>query len=67
MPALNNADRDESHPASDPYGTELENVKQRLSELREQGIFADGHDPEGRPRTIAHVPGALERFMERRG
>ena len=76
MTALNDADRNEGYsnegysaelPSPDPADSALEKVEQRLAELREQGIFADGHDPKGRPRTIAHVPGALERFMERRG
>ncbi len=71
MSAQNDADRNESRPTesppSAPSDAELEKVEQRLEELREQGIFADGHEPKGRPQTIAHVPGATARFIQRRG
>lgn len=71
MSTQHDADPNESRPAesppSAPSDAELEKVERRLAELREQGIFADGHDPRGRPQTVAHIPGAWARFMERRG
>ena len=71
MSTQNDADRNESYPAesppSAPSAAELEKVERRLEELREQGIFADGHEPKGKPQTVAHIPGAWARFMERRG
>lgn len=71
MSIPNDADQNESRSAENqspaPSDAELEKVERRIVELREQGIFNDGHDPKGRPRMIAHVPGALARFMERRG
>ena len=71
MSTQNDADHNENRPAeslpSAPSDAELEKVERRLEELREQGIFADGHEPKGRPQTVAHIPGALARFMEQRG
>ena len=70
MSTQNDADRNESRPdespPSIPSDAELEKVERRIAELREQGIFADGHDPKGRPQTVAHIPGATARFIQRR-
>ena len=71
MTTPNDADRNEGPPAENSApaanDAELEKLERRLAELREQGVFADGHDPRGRPQTVAHIPGALARFMEQRG
>ena len=42
-------------------------VDERIAELRAQGIIGGGEGPRGSLRAIAHVPGALARFIERRG
>ena len=71
MTTPNDADRNERLPAENPApaadDAEVERVKRRLAELRAQGVFADGHDPDGRPQTIARIPGATARLIERRG
>ena len=46
---------------------ELRALDERLDELRAQGIISGGEGPRGSLRAIAHVPGALARFIERRG
>ena len=38
-----------------------------IAELRQQGILVGGEGPRESLRPIAHIPGFLERFMERRG
>lgn len=71
MNSQNDADRNESRPAESPPSAasdaELEKVERRIAELREQGIIGGGAGPKGSLRPIAHVPGALARFIERRG
>ncbi len=59
MSTQHDADRNESRPAesppSAPSDAKLEKVERRLAELREQGIFADGHEPKGRPQTVLPI------------
>ena len=41
-------------------------LEKRLAELRAQGILSGGDGPRGTLRKVAHVPGALERFLKAR-
>ncbi|MDE2786502.1 MAG: hypothetical protein OXL37_07555 [Chloroflexota bacterium] len=45
---------------------ELRALDERMAELRARGIISGGEGPRGSLRAIAHVPGALERFLKRR-
>lgn len=45
---------------------ELRALDERLAELRAKGIIGGGEGPRSSLRAIAHVPGALERFLKRR-
>lgn len=57
----------EEATATDADDSELRALDERLAELRAQGIIGGGEGPRGSLRAIAHVPGALARFIERRG
>ena len=46
---------------------ELRDLEEQLKELRAQGILVGGDGPRESLRPIAHVPGALARFIEARG
>jgi hypothetical protein len=46
---------------------ELRDLEERIAELRAQGILVGGDGPRESLRPIAHVPGALARFIEARG
>ena len=46
---------------------ELRALDERLAELREQGIISGGEGPRASLRPVAHIPGALKRFLEQRG
>ena len=46
--------------------TEPSDLEKRLSELRAQGILSGGDGPRETLRPVAHVPGALERFLKAR-
>ena len=41
-------------------------LEKRLAELRAQGILSGGDGPREALRPVAHVPGALERFLKAR-
>lgn len=41
-------------------------LEKRLAELRAQGILSGGDGPRETLRPVAHVPGALERFLKAR-
>ena len=45
---------------------EPDDLDRRMAELREQGILVGGEGPRESLRPIAHIPGALKRFLERR-
>ena len=57
-------DDQEDWPAPDPE--ELRLLEERLAELRAEGILSGGEGPRSTLRAVAHVPGALERFLQRR-
>ena len=54
----------EEWPAPDPE--ELRLLEERLEELRAEGILSGSAGPRSTLRPIAHIPGALERFLKRR-
>ena len=54
----------EEWPAPDPE--ELRLLQERLEELRAEGILSGAAGPRSTLRPIAHIPGALERFLKRR-
>ena len=45
----------------------LRALDERLEELREQGIISGGEGHRESLRPVAHIPGALKRFLELRG
>ena len=40
--------------------------EQKVAELRARGILVGGHGPRETLRAVAHVPGALDRFLAQR-
>ena len=46
---------------------DTDTLEQKLAELRASGILVGGHGPRETLRAVAHVPGALARFLEGRG
>ena len=50
----------------EPDAEELRLLEERLEELRAEGILSGAAGPRSTLRAIAHVPGALERFLKRR-
>ena len=62
-------DHDEKTPEglpSSPTEEETRKLEKRLAELRDQGILNGGDGPRETLRPVAHVPGALERFLKAR-
>ena len=55
-------------PANPPPNgaNDTDTLEQKLSELRASGILVGGHGPRETLRAVAHVPGALARFLEGR-
>ncbi len=47
--------------------TEPDDLDRRIAELHQQGILIGGDGPRESLRPIAHIPGFLKRFLERRG
>ncbi len=47
--------------------SKLSDLEKRLAELRAQGILSGGDGPRETLRPVAHVPGALDRFLKARG
>ena len=50
----------------EPDAEELRLLQERLEELRAEGILSGAAGPRSTLRPIAHIPGALERFLKRR-
>ncbi len=61
MSTENPNDRNETTSA------EPDDLDRRIAELHRQGILIGGEGPRESLRPIAHVPGGLKRFLERRG
>ena len=51
----------EERPA--PDADELRLLQQQLKELRAKGIISGGEGPRDSLKPVAHVPGALARFL----
>ena len=45
---------------------EPDDLDRRIAELHRQGILVGGEGPRESLRAIAHIPGFLQRFLERR-
>ena len=46
--------------------TEPDDLDRRIAELHQQGILIGGEGSQESLRPIAHIPGFLKRFLERR-
>ena len=55
----------EERPAPDPE--ELRLWEERLAELRAEGVLSGAAGPRKIMPPVAHIPGALKRFQDRRG
>ena len=55
-------------PANPPPAgaNDTDTIEQKVAELRASGILIGGHGPRESLRAVAHVPGALARFLEER-
>ena len=51
----------------DTATAEPDDFDRLIAELRKQGIIVGGEGPRESLRPIAHIPGFLERLLERRG
>ena len=51
-------------PQYDPEA--IRELDRQLAELRAQGIISGGEGPRGSLRPVAHLPGALARFLDER-
>ena len=60
MNTENPSDRDEVTT------TEPDDMDRRIAELHQQGILTGGDGPRESLRPIAHIPGFLQRMLERR-
>lgn len=58
-------DDPEDWPAPDPE--ELRRLQERLEELRAEGILSGDAGPREPLKPVAHIPGALARFLAERG
>lgn len=54
---------DDQEERPEPNADELRILEEQLAELQEQGILIPGEGKRGSLRPVAHVPGALERFL----
>ena len=49
-----------------PIPPKKQTLDERLKELRRRGVLVPARDPNSQIRPVAHVPGALERFLAER-
>lgn len=56
----------EDRPSTAAYDEELCALDERLAELRAKGIISGGEGPRESLKPVAHIPGALERFLKNR-
>lgn len=61
----NPAENADSRPTPEA-DAELRALDERLAELRAEGILSGSAGPRSTLRAVAHVPGALERFLKMR-
>ena len=52
---------------ANPLPDDTNDIGPKLAELRGEGILIGGDGPLETLRPVAHVPGALARFLARRG
>lgn len=58
-------DNEEEWP--EPDADELRRLQERLEELRAEGILSGDAGPRETLKPVAHIPGALARFLAERG
>ena len=58
-------DNEEERP--DPDAEELRLLEERLAELRAEGVLSGDAGPREPLQPVAHIPGALARFLAERG
>ena len=63
----NNDGGAENRPSTVADDEELCALDERLAELRAKGIISGGEGPRESLKPVAHIPGALERFLKNRG
>lgn len=63
----NNDGAAENRPTTAADDEELRALDERLAELRAKGIISGGEGPPESLKPVAHIPGALERFLKHRG
>ena len=56
-----------SESVEEEESEELRLLFKQLDELRAKGIISGGEGPRDSLKPVAHVPGALERFLKCRG
>ena len=64
-PAGQRFDDQEERPVPDPE--ELRLLQELLEELRAEGILSGDAGPRQQLKPVAHIPGALARFLAERG
>jgi hypothetical protein len=52
---------------SEPDAEELRLLEERLAELRAEGVLSGDAGPRKPLKPVAHIPGALARFLAERG
>ena len=58
---------DDAEEWPEPEADELRRLEERLEELRAEGIISGGAGPREPLKPVAHIPGALARFLAERG
>ena len=58
---------DNEEERHEPNAEELRLLEERLEELRAEGILSGGTGPRESLKPVAHIPGALARFLAERG
>ena len=57
---------DDQEEWPEPNADELRRLEEHLDQLEKEGVLIKGDGVRGSLRTVAHVPGALERFLAER-
>ena len=58
---------DDQEERPEPNADELRLLEEHLDRLEKEGVLKKGEGIRGSLRPIAHIPGALERFLAARG
>ena len=68
---MSNEHREESDEGAieraEPEPDEMRRLAERIEELRAEGILSGAAGPRKIIPPVAHIPGALKRFQDRRG